>query len=40
MIFLNSELDYRDQRYLTIALGPAAMKQLTEKYGKGFLSIY
>jgi hypothetical protein len=34
MIFLNSELDYRDQRNLTIALRPAAMKQLAEKYGK------
>jgi PBP1b-binding outer membrane lipoprotein LpoB len=28
MTFLNSELDYRDQRNLTIALRPAAMKQL------------
>ena len=34
MLFLNSELDYRDQRNLTLVLRPAVIKQLTEKYGK------
>ncbi len=34
MIFLNSELDYRDQRNLTIVLRPLVVKELTEKYDK------
>lgn len=34
MVFLNSELDYRDQRNLTVVLRPAVVKELTEKYGK------
>ena len=33
-VFLNSELDYRDQRNLTIALTPAAARQLRERLGE------
>jgi hypothetical protein len=31
--FLNSEIDHLDQRNLTIALRPNAVKELTQKYG-------
>ena len=31
--YLNSELDYRDQRNLTIAITPSAAQQLEEKLG-------
>lgn len=31
--YLNSELDYRDQRNLTIALGPQVAVQLAERLG-------
>lgn len=33
MVYLNSELDYRDPRCLTIALTPAAAAQLRETLG-------
>ena len=33
MTFLNSELDSKDQRNLTIAIRPRAVQQLTKKYG-------
>lgn len=32
-VFLNSQLDYRDQRNLTIALTPQAHRQLAERLG-------
>ncbi len=32
--FLNSELDYRDQRNLTVAVSPAATRQLAERLGE------
>ena len=38
MVFLNSELDYRDQRNLTVVLRPMVVTELTEKYGKDPLS--
>ncbi|WP_157798530.1 hypothetical protein [Dyella ginsengisoli] len=31
--FLNSELDYRDQRNLTVALGPRTLDQLWKRLG-------
>ncbi|OAB58536.1 hypothetical protein AY599_08410 [Leptolyngbya valderiana BDU 20041] len=31
--YLNSELDYRDQRCLTISISPAASRALTERLG-------
>jgi len=31
--YLNSELDYRDQRCLTISISPAAARELTERLG-------
>ena len=34
MIFLNSELDYRDQRNLTLVLRPVVIKELAKKYGE------
>ncbi len=33
-IYLNSELDYRDQRNLTVAIMPAAIEALTRRYGQ------
>ncbi len=33
-IFLNSELDYRDQRNLTVVLEPSAIPELEAKFGK------
>jgi hypothetical protein len=39
-IFLNSELDYRDQRNLTVVIEPSALPDLEARYGKnpkGFL---
>jgi hypothetical protein len=38
MSYLNSELDYRDQRNLTVAILPSAAAALKERYGPGFLS--
>lgn len=32
-VFLNSELDYRDQRNLTIVIGPAAARALLQRHG-------
>lgn len=32
--YLNSELDYRDQRNLTIAIAPIAARQLAERLGE------
>lgn len=32
-VFLNTELDYRDRRNVTIALSPKIISQLTEQYG-------
>ena len=32
-VYLNSELDYRDQRNLTISIDPRTAKALTVKYG-------
>ena len=34
MIFLNSELDYRDQRNLTVVIRPNVAIELTKKYGE------
>jgi hypothetical protein len=34
LVFLNSEVDYRDQRNLTVVLRPMALEELTKKYGK------
>jgi hypothetical protein len=36
--YLNSELDYRDQRNLTAVILPSAAPALKEKYGDDFLS--
>ncbi len=33
-LFLNSELDYRDQRTLTVAISPVAAQQLSQRYGQ------
>ena len=33
-IYLNSELDYRDQRNLTVAISPSAAEQLAERFGE------
>ena len=38
-IYLDSELDYRDQRNLTIAVHPAAAVRLREKFGKDIDSL-
>jgi len=32
--YLNSQLDYRDQRCLTISISPAATRELTERLGE------
>ncbi|MDA8621952.1 hypothetical protein N9L48_04815 [Psychrosphaera sp.] len=32
-VFLNTELDYRDRRAVTIAISPKIVSQLTDKYG-------
>ena len=32
-VYLNSESDYRDQRNLTISIGPAAVRELADRYG-------
>lgn len=33
-VYLNSELDYRDQRNLTVAIMPAAIDALAQRYGQ------
>jgi metallo-beta-lactamase class B len=38
--FLNSEIDYRDQRNLTIALSPAVASQIQEQFGKSIKAIF
>ncbi|MDO6611246.1 hypothetical protein Q4601_18790 [Shewanella sp. 1_MG-2023] len=34
VVFLNTELDYRDQRCVTVTLSPSISAQLTSKYGQ------
>ncbi|MBK9495508.1 MAG: hypothetical protein IT475_05195 [Aquimonas sp.] len=34
LTYLNSEQDYRDQRNLTVAIAPEAVRQLTERFGE------
>lgn len=33
-VFLNSELDYRDQRNLTVVISPAAARALEQRHGR------
>lgn len=33
-VYLNTEMDYRDQRSVTIALDPSVVGELTEQYGQ------
>ncbi len=35
VVYLNTELDYRDQRSVTVAIYPAVVGQLQAKYGVG-----
>ncbi len=35
MVYLNTELDYRDQRNVTVAIHPTVVAQLQAKYGVG-----
>ncbi len=35
LVYLNTELDYRDQRNVTVAIHPAVVAQLQAKYGVG-----
>jgi hypothetical protein len=39
-IFLNSELDYRDQRNLTVAIEQSAISGLEARYGKDFKAYF
>ncbi len=34
LTYLNSELDYRDQRNLTVTIAPDAARQLTQQFGE------
>lgn len=38
--YLNSELDYRDQRNLTISIAPQVVKELVNKHDKDMESIF
>ncbi len=38
-VYLNSEADYRDQRNLTIAIAPAAARQLADQFGGDPLAV-
>jgi len=40
MAYLNSELDYRDQRNITLAITPKAIKELKSKYGENYQTLF